>query len=201
MIKKIKKSQAPVVRRIGGERNYVDVSATTYACDTTGTVTLLNTVAQGASQSQRIGKKWLMKSIQMKGYFFAGSTGTYRGVGALLVYDKRPTGSLPAITDILVSVNSESFLNDVNSGRFRIIRRWDEQIVGNTGTPTLTDMTIKNADTYVKLNLPVVNKAAGTGAIGDIEQGALYLVTCGNNSAGTGAASLYAGFRIRFIDM
>ena len=46
-------------------------------------------------------------------------------------------------------------------------------------------------------NRPVTFKAAGTGAIGDIEEGALYLVTVGNTAAGTAAAALAASFRMR----
>ena len=45
-----------------------------------------------------------------------------------------------------------------------------------------------------------VYKAAGTGAIGDIEEGALYLATIGVSAPGTAAASLQGGFRLRFLD-
>lgn len=199
VLKKQKKSSGPLVRRIGAERNYVDVSQATYGCDTTGSITLLNTVAQGASVSQRIGKKWLMKSIQCRGMLYCSSTGTHRGAGVAIVYDKRPTGSLPAITDIFVSTDDNSFSNDVNSGRFRIIRRWDFQLNGNTTNPL--DTTTAQFEHFIPLNKIVVNKAAGTGVISDIEEGALYLVTLGNVTAGTASATLSAQFRIRFVDL
>ena len=48
---------------------------------------------------------------------------------------------------------------------------------------------------------PVVYKAAGTGAIGDIEEGALYLVTVGQVAAGTAAAAMRVAFRLRFLDV
>jgi hypothetical protein len=50
-------------------------------------------------------------------------------------------------------------------------------------------------------NLPVVYKAATTGAINDIEEGALYLVTVGNIAAGTAAANTSSAFRLRFKDV
>jgi len=186
--------------RSGQENNYVDVAQASYACDTTGSITLINTVAQGASVSQRVGKKWFMKSLQVKGAVSNGTTSTISSPDWLIVYDKRPTGSLPAITDILNTVSSNSFNNDANAGRFRVIRRWSDVLIGNSTTPA-TGQESKDCDDYIKLNLPVVNKAAGTGAIADIEEGALYLVTVGDRVAGTTASSASLGFRLRFKDM
>lgn len=179
---------------------YVDLASAGYAMDTTGTVTLIPTIAQGASVNQRIGKKAMLKSLQFRGLATAGSAATVNDCSFLIVYDKRPTGSLPAVTDILLSANSVAFNNDVNSGRFRILKRVDFALVGNSTTPA-TGREIESADFYLKINRPIVFKAAGTGAIADIEEGALYLVTVGNNTAGTSAATLTGGFRTRFIDM
>lgn len=180
--------------------NYVDLASATYALDTTGSVTLVATIAQGASGSQRIGKKALYKSLQLRGSAFAGTTATVNDCAFLLVYDKRPTGSLPAITDILDSASVRSFNKDDNSGRFKILSRKDFVLTGNSATPS-TGGEIINVDMYLKMNeLPVVFKSAGTGAIADIEEGAVYLVTVGSVAAGTAAASLYCGIRTRFYD-
>jgi len=184
------------------ETGYLDIAFATYANDTTGSITLINPVAQGAATTQRIGKKWTMKSIQVRGFMENGATATTNNITNLIVYDKRPTGTLPAITDILNTVNSSSFNNDTNSGRFRIIRRNDEILVGGyvLATNPVLESTMKNADEFVKLNLPVVNKALGTGAIGDIEEGALYFISVGNTAAGGTAASTKLGFRLRFTE-
>jgi len=189
--------------RLSGETGYVDVTGGPHALDTTGSVTLLNTVAQGASVNQRVGKKVALKSLQIRGHARNNSTATDNDVAYLIVYDKRPTGTLPAVTDILVSANSAAFNNDANSGRFRIISRWDAALLGNnTAAANLTESFMKSCDTYIPLKgLPTVYKAAATGAIGDIEEGALYLVTVGWNVAGTAAASLYASTRLRFVDV
>ena len=40
---------------------------------------------------------------------------------------------LPAITDVL-SATAISFTNDANSGRFQILKRWNDTILGNVGT-------------------------------------------------------------------
>lgn len=182
------------------ETGFVDVAFAAYNADTTGSIALLNTVAQGASVNQRVGKKIMLKSLQCHGYMQANTTATVNDFSVLVVYDKRPVGALPAITDILNSANANSFNNDANSGRFRILKRWDDVLVGNSATPS-TGQEVKEADFYLNLrDLPTTFKAAGTGAIGDQEEGSLLLVTVGLAAAGTTAATLAAGFRLRFID-
>lgn len=185
--------------RVKKETGFVDLASAVYNFDTTGSIALIATVPQGASVNQRVGKKILWKSIQMRGFAQAGSTATINDVAMLIVYDARPTGSLPAITDILDTANSRSMNNDANSGRFRVLKRVDCVLVGGA---TLTEATYKDMDFYLDLKgREGVFKAAGTGAIADISDGALYLVTVGSNAAGTTAASMVAGFRTRFIDV
>lgn len=185
------------------ETGYIDVAAASYAFDTTGSVTLLNAVPQGAAVTQRVGKKIVMKGLQCRGLMNANSAALINDVVFLIVYDKRPTGSLPSISDILVSVSPQAMNNDANGGRFQILKRHDAIILGNTtAASNLTEASALSADWWLDLKQkPVVYKAAGTGAIADIEEGALYLVTVGANVAGTSAAVLQASFRTRFLDV
>lgn len=190
-------------RAYAKEKGFVDTNLAAYACDTTGSVTLLNTVAQGASVNQRVGKKIVMKGLQCRGYINNGTTASVNDIAVLIVYDKRPTGALPAVSDILVSANANSLNNDANAGRFRILKRVDDVLCGNAAAAaSYLDSMYKPMDWWLDLkSSPVVYKAAATGAIGDIEEGALYLVTVGNTAAGTAAANLSAAFRLRFLDV
>lgn len=181
------------------EVGYVDLASNTYACDTTGTITLISTIAQGASINQRIGKRATLKALQLRGFINAGTTAVYNDVVVMIIYDRQPTGSLPAITDVLTAVSPYAFMNDTNSDRFKVIRRMDFPLIGNTTTPA-TGQEVKSMDRYIPLNLPIVFKAAGTGAIGDIAVGAVYMITAGNNVAGNTAASLAVSVRTRFTD-
>lgn len=185
------------------ETGYVDKSATTYACDTTGTIALLNTIAQGAGTTQRVGKRIKLKGIYFRGLGYSGSTTAVADTSLILVYDRRPTGLLPAITDILTAANTTAFTNDVNLDRFRILRRWDQVFTGNRTTAgQQTALTAQNFDEYVDLKmLPQVFGAAGTGAIGDITEGALYLVSVGNQAPGTTAPEYSIANRVRFVDV
>lgn len=178
---------------------YVDLAYGTYALDTTGTIALVATIAQGAGVQQRIGKKASYKSVQVRGICYSGTGTTVADSSVMLVYDREPAGALPAITDILNTATSQSFLNDVNSKRFRIMRRWDFAFAGASGTPT--SASVHQVDEWIDMkNLPVQFKAAATGAIGDIAAGALYIVTVGNTAAGATAPIGNLGFRTRFTD-
>lgn len=192
---------APQLRRATPlEVNYVDGLAGTFGLDATGTIGLIATIAQGASVNQRIGKRAYYKSLLIRGLVAAGTTGTVADFAWLIVYDKRPTGALPAITDILTSVNPNAFMNDNNTGRFEVIRRFDGVVTGNTVTPT-TGLEAQNVDIYIPLKKrPITFESAGTGAIGDIDSGALYLITCGSVVAGATAPSLVIRTRTRFTE-
>lgn len=183
------------------ESGYVDLAQATRACDTTGTVTLVATIAQGAGTQQRVGKKVLLKSAQIRGSVFSGTTTTTALATVMLIYDKRPTGALPAITDILVTISSKAMNNDDNSGRFKIVRRWDWGLTGNSATPATGKEFFEFMEFADLKNMPSVYKSVNTGAIADIEEGALYLVTLGDVAAGTAAASSSIQIRTRFLDV
>ena len=58
---------------------------------------------------------------------------------------------------------------------------------------------MKSCDWWLDLkSTPVVWGAAGTGAIGDIEEGGSSTVTVGQVAAGTAAAAMRVAFRLRF---
>lgn len=194
------RQQARVRRAMPQEVNYVDLAAATYGLNTTGSITLLATIAQGATVNQRIGKRAYYKSLLLRGSCYSNANTTIADGGFLVVYDKRPTGALPAITDILTSISPNAFMNDNNTGRFEVIRRFDYVFAGNSTTPT-TGLEVHNIDEFIKLGKrPITFEALGTGAINDIDMGALYLVTYGSVAAGTGASSLYIAARVRFTE-
>jgi len=183
------------------ETGYVDLASTTFNFSTTGTIVLVATVAQGAGVTQRVGKKIALKSCQTRGQVVSSTATVFCDCALLLVYDKRPTGALPAITDILVTATPDAFNNDTNSGRFEIVRRWDFTLIGNSSTPQ-TGGEIRDASAFVPMkNRPVHFKAAATGAIADIEQGALYMVSVGSQVAGATAGVGTIGVRTRFLDV
>lgn len=182
------------------EVNYVDLASASYGASTTGSITLISTIAQGASVNQRIGKRAYYKSLLMRGHVVSGTTTTIADCGYMIVYDKRPTGALPLITDILTGITTYAFMNDNNTGRFEVIRRKDFINIGNSATPS-TGLEGYSLDEFIPLNKrPITFESVGTGAIGDIDMGALYFVTFGSIAAGTAAPSITVSFRTRFTE-
>lgn len=190
--------QRSQISRTGSESNFVDLASASYICDTTGTITLVATIAQGASVNQRIGKKAFYKSFTIRGRWIAGTTTTTANGTVMLVYDKKPTGALPAITDIVTGINATAFNNDNNTSRFRIIRRRDEIFLGNVATPTTGKEGVCISD-FISFKERIEFESAGTGAMGDIDTGAVYLVTFGNTTT-TSAPVYTVAIRTRFSD-
>jgi hypothetical protein len=189
--------------QVNKESGYQDGIFGPLGLNTTGSVNILAIIAQGASVNERVGKKILWKSLQLRGYVQGDNTTLSCKGTMIIVYDERPTGSLPAVTDILASNSSNSMNNDTNSSRFRILMRRDYAIVGNTATAGQgTNSSLQVVDEYIKLRGRECEfMAAGTGSLGDISRGAIYIVTTGNLAAGTNDANLYITARSRFVDV
>lgn len=187
----------------GQEKNFVDTGQLTLACDTTGSVTLVNTIAQGVTVNQRIGKKALLKSCQVRGFFQPNSAAVYNNAVVLLVYDAMSNGAaIPAVTDIMTTANSNDFLNNNNTQRFWILKRWSTVIAGTTSaTGPPNELPSADIDEFVKLEREIEwNTSAATGVQATIQKGALYLVSLGSAAAGTTAASFICFVRTRFTE-
>lgn len=200
MVMNVPNYQSALRRANPQEVNYVDLPLASYNLDSTGTITLISTISQGASVNQRIGKRAFYKSLLIRGIAFSSTTTTLLDAVFLVIYDKRPTGALPAITDILTSAAPSAFMNDNNTGRFEVIRRQDFCLIGNQLTPS-TGKEAQSVDMFIPLKKrPITFESAGTGAIGDIDSGALYLITLSSVVPGSTAGILRVSCRTRFTE-
>jgi hypothetical protein len=187
------------------ETNYVDLAQNTYTVATNlpSDVYLLNTIPQGASSSNRIGKRVAMKSLQCRGAFYSSAGTTFEDGCLIIVYDRRPCGTMPNKTDIFTTSDSLGFNNDQNSDRFVVLKRVDYNLTGNIGgnIDGANSNSIISADFYLNLKgLPTVFKAAGTGAIGDQSVGSLFFMLMGRTS-GAPASLATLSFRLRYVDI
>ncbi len=182
------------------ETGHVDLAGAIYALNTTGSVTLLNTVATGASSEQRVGKRILMKSLTFRGNSQSDSTTTFGEGAFMVVYDKKPGAAAPAITDILDSIAPSSMNNDDTTERFRILKRVNRVFIGAKGSANPKSAYVENFWLDLR-DLPTIYKSVGTGAIGDIETGALWLISVGSVAAGTADSNLVGAFRLRYMDI
>lgn len=195
---------SPVVPTDPLAKKFKDLASTTYACDTTGTITLIpDLIARGTGESERIGSQIILTSVWIRGRFVANAATTLTEGTAYLVWDRTPNKALPAITDILNSANSNSFPKDSGRRRFKILKRLNAEIAGNSTTPT-TGLEIQDVEEYIKLPKGCVveydDTIATTGAIETIICGGLYMITVGPSAAGTGACGFAVGYRTRFAN-
>lgn len=198
-----------VVAAKSGSSGFVDFSDIGTEMTSTGSVRLLFTCAQGTSTQERIGRKLMLTSIQMKGLVQATNNVAVEHTRNRLsiVYDSRPTGALPGISEIYESAASEALTNENGFDRFQIIRSWYFPILGNLGAAAnVNARSTKMMSHYIKLGKRGkscaygVDAAGVAGSIAGIKEGALYLVTTSNQAAGSGPQS-QLNYRVRFRDV
>jgi len=141
-----------------------------------GSISLVNSIARGTSISERMGTRAQMMNVLVTGTlgFAQGSTKTRGVFVAYFVYDRSPRGILPSWTDVFDVAAVNSFQRLDTRDRFEILYRRTWDIEGNGTTPT-SDSFVR-----VELNLPIrrmvsFHSSSVTGAISDIDSGALYL--------------------------
>lgn len=191
-------------KRLSKETGYRDSYYPALPLTTVNQATnLINIVPQGAASIERVGKKIMMQSVAVKAVLAAGSAATINAWSIYLIYDKRPTGTLPSTSDVFLMLSGAYSMlampNEDNAERFKIIRKWNGILTGNTTSPS-TGVETALVDTVVPLRLPTVYKSLATGDIGDIEVGSLLVVGLGSNAAGAGAAIFNLSTRVKFVD-
>lgn len=199
-------AKSRLARQLQGifEKKVIETAPAGYACDTTGTVTLLNGCAQGSDFTMRIGRKFTNVAVQLEGIIQPVDNNTQLTGGkarVLLLYDSQPNGTLPAITDIFVTSSSLSFMNLNNRDRFKVI--CDENVslggISDTATQAVAGSpTVYNVSVFKKINYETVCDGT-TDDIADINSGSLLLVTIGSSAAGT-CFTFTGAARVRFYD-
>jgi hypothetical protein len=194
---------AMTVPRSITELKYSDLSQATYGCDTTGSVTLLNGVATGTDNTNRVGRHCTFMEIIVQGHFFpTNATASTNMCRVILVQDHQPNGALPAITDLLVASSATSAFNVNNEMRFKILS--DKHVTLGTinTTATQTYSVAPGAASYsTKLRCKISTEYNGTSAaIGSLTTNSILLFTVGTQTSSNGY-SLLAYTRVRFIDI
>lgn len=188
-----------------GEAKYVDLAFAGYGADTTGSVTHCSIIPQGSTVGQREGRTCIVTACHLRGNVSARSTCKIATASWMLVWDNQPNKALAGITDILDSASCEAQNKRENVNRFKIVRRCNYAVSGNDTTAgQQTDHSIFFVDEYIKLPkgcITVYTTADTTGVIANCIQGALLLVTCGNQPAGNSAVYVNVNVRTSFKDI
>jgi len=211
--KKAKTSYHP--RTMTTEVKSVDLSLTTAVFNTTGTITLLNGIAEGSGFYNRIGRKIVLKSLYITGAIAPVNTSaiTQSYCRLIVIYDAQTNGAAPTWANVIQSYTAAGTptslyidqFNLDNRDRFRILadRRWD--MPGTTGSALTTvpagnsshDQTVKM---YIKLRGLETQYKSSSSTVSDIATGSIYLLTCSDNSHGTNYYQVSYSCRCRYTD-
>lgn len=197
------------------ERKFFDTVLTDTAIDLTGeTLTSLNLIPQGVTEATRVGRKCVIRSIDITGFInwapTAGMTvGAYGDsqVMLVLVLDKQCNGANAAWTDVW-EANSVITPRDLaNTDRFVVLKRWN--LVPDFPVVTTADNWATAGNTIVqprqqkikpyhkKCKIPI-EFSSTTGAITEVRSNNLILMAMSNVLDDQNTVSAYC--RVRFED-
>ncbi len=123
-----------------------------------------NLIAQGVTESERIGRKCTIKQINWRFQILLPNSaniagGTNETVRVILYLDKQANGAAATVTGILESVDFQSFNNLSNKSRFRTLMdrvyNMNAQAGAGDGAANDTAGVQKNDSFYKKVNIPI----------------------------------------------
>lgn len=138
----------------------------------------LNHVAQGNTESQRIGRKIVARHLSFRGIIQSGTatsaTETDNGYRIIVYCDKQANGAAAAATDVLETDSYFSFYNLANQGRFKILydqtRVLPINAMAQTAAGAFTTLSVDYKwEIRLKMNIPIeFDNTATDGSIATI---------------------------------
>lgn len=179
-----------------------DIDVAVYAGDTTGSITLLNGIAAGDDYTERDGRQVTVKSVQIQGRVFSADNEVLNCfTRVMLIWDSQPNGAAPTMANFfLTTTNACNFMNPNWMNRFTVLADVKNVtgLVLTSASPIAYSPNVHVVDCYRKVNR--VTQYMGTDAlIGSIATGALWMVTIGDQAAGSGS-TYNMSVRVRFTD-
>lgn len=167
----------------------------------------INLIAQGTTESTRIGRKCTIKKIGWRYTLTLASTASVAGqelVRVILYLDKQANGLTATVSGaggLLVSDNYQSFNNLANTSRFVVLmdRTHDLNPSGGAGNGTANDTvnTIRTYRFFKNCNIPLEFSGVA-GALTELRSNNLGVIVLAKNAGAT--ASIDSKFRLRFSD-
>ncbi len=162
-----------------------------------------NLIAQGVTESQRVGRKAVIKNIGWRYEIVLPNaqnmTSVLDTVRVILYLDTQANGATATVTGILESDDFQSFNNLANKGRFTILCDKTHEINATAGGGNGTANDIaghqENHTFFKKVDIPIMF-SAGTGAITEICCNNLGVLLLGKQ----GFVGFFSKMRLRFTD-
>ncbi len=178
----------------GKERKFRDfiyddaLVSTTWVVMPTASETILK-IPQGTGESQRIGRKILVKSLTSMFHCFipttSGALGLHDNITIKLILDTQANGAVPPSADVVETATEiKTFNNLANSGRFKTL--WTRKLnlqhqagAGNGSTNVWGGQAV-DFTVHQRLNMPVEYDGT-TGVITEIQSNNLFYLSCSNH--------------------
>lgn len=193
----------------GGEMKFHDVDLDDAVVAGAGGITAtINIIAQGVTESTRVGRKCTIKAIHWRYKVNlpqqdAGGTPLNGDTLRIILYlDKQCNGATAAITDILETANVQSFRNLANVSRFNILLdklhniNYHNMASDGAGLVSLSNQTYQT--TFNKrCDIPIeFNNVANDGSLATIRSNNLGVLLISE----AGVVGFFSAFRLRFSD-
>lgn len=190
-----------------GELKFHDVDLDDAVVAAAGTITgTINAIAQGVTESTRVGRKCTLKSINWRWRTYAPEADAVANpaqpdiIRIILYLDKQCNGAAAAVTDILETANYNSFRNLANSGRFTILLDRYVNVnyltLASDGAGVVSSSENTRAGSYYKrCNIPI-EFSSTTGVITEIKSNNLGVCLLSVNGTG----GFESKIRLRFSD-
>jgi len=187
----------------GAELKFFD-TATSFNIDQTAEVPAsgqLNLIPQGVTESTRVGRKCILRSI-MGRWDLAYSPGA-AAVGATtaavyLVLDKQANGAAATFADVFGGTLATQGLHNLsNSQRFVVLKKWVWTFNTGAGVTTAYNSVVKHVDWFKKCNIPL-EFSSTTGAITELRSNNVFLLAGAYNTDDVVGVS--GNVRVRFSD-
>lgn len=189
------------------EKKYYDSSLSLLFDATPEYVTYLPSIVQGTGETQRIGRKVNITSIQLRIRLTQATTAGRYAVRLVLVWDRQFNGSAPTWDEVFAgSGGAMNFPNLSNTERFRVLKDW--MWGGGAGAATTSDNWASLANTVYAHNTRIINyyrkcnismEFNGTsGGSSEIKSNNIFLMAGSMDSDDTMSANIY--YRLRFTD-
>ncbi|MFQ0997900.1 hypothetical protein [Gilliamella sp. CG33] len=165
----------------------------------------INLIAQGVTESTRVGRKCCIRSINWRYNFFlteivAQATPAPADILRIILYlDKQANGATATVTNILKTADFQSFNNLANKGRFRILMDRTHVLnyaaaIGVTASSDWPEVEYAGSF-YKRCSIPIEFDSTA-GAITEIRSNNLGVLLITR----AGVAGLNSKFRLRFSD-
>jgi len=160
-------------------------------------------MAAGTSESQRIGRKVMLKSIQIKAIdeLPAGAISQDQ-VNFYLVQDTQCNGAAATWADVFTGTSAGVALRNLaNSARFKVLYHHASKLTATAGEGVAFGGDNNVFDTYIKLNIPLEFATGAGGSITDLKSNNLLILAGSNAGMQDDATTCTGNVRVRYTDV